>query len=310
MHLQETFGGVEVIRAFDREATFVARFRLALREALAAYNRSTIYSALYSPLMALLSAAAIALLLWLGAGAGAASWGITIGTLTAFVLLFQRFFEPITTLGDDWQTVQSALSGVERIFEVLALPAEARPAAQPAKHQHETIAVRNLVFGYLPDRPVLRGVSFTVQGGEHVAVVGRTGAGKSSMVHVIAGLYAPWQGGVRVAGRDPHSLTDAERRHVVGAVPQQVQLFSGTVRDNLTLGDESVSDETVTRAAAIAGAADFIAALPQGYDTVLSGSGRGGGVQLSSGQRQLLALARAGLEPSRTAAGRGDGRSR
>jgi ABC-type multidrug transport system fused ATPase/permease subunit len=130
------------------------------------------------------------------------------------------------------------------------------------------------------------------------------------MVHVIAGLYAPWQGGVRVAGRDPHSLTDAERRHVVGAVPQQVQLFSGTVRDNLTLGDESVSDETVTRAAAIAGAADFIAALPQGYDTVLSGSGRGDGVQLSSGQRQLLALARAGLEPSRTAAGRGDGRSR
>jgi ATP-binding cassette subfamily B protein len=292
-HLQETFGGVEVIRAFDREVTFVARFRVALREALAAYNRSTVYSALYSPIMALLSALAIALLLWLGAGAGAASWGITIGTLTAFVLLFQRFFEPITTLGDDWQTVQSALSGVERIFEVLALPAEARPVTQLAEYQHTAIAIRNLVFGYLPDRPVLRGVSFTVRGGEHVALVGRTGAGKSSMVHVIAGLYAPWSGTVEVAGRDPHSLSDDDRRRVVAVVPQLVQLFSGTVRDNLTLGDESVSDAALARATAIAGAADFIAALPQGYDTVLSGSGRGGGVQLSSGQRQLLALARA-----------------
>ncbi len=110
-HLQETLGGVEVIRAFGREATFVARFRLALREALAAFNRATVYSALYSPLMALLAAAAIALLLWVGTGGIGAAWGITIGTLTAFVLLFQRFFEPITTLGDDWQTVQSALSG-------------------------------------------------------------------------------------------------------------------------------------------------------------------------------------------------------
>jgi ATP-binding cassette subfamily B protein len=292
-HLQETFGGVEVIRAFAREATFVARFRVALREALAAYNRSTVYSALYSPIMALLSAAAIALLLWLGAGADAASWGITIGTLTAFVLLFQRFFEPITSLGDDWQTVQSALSGVERIFEVLGLPPEARPAAQPAEHQHEAIEIRNLVFGYLPDRPVLRGVSLTVRAGEHVALVGRTGAGKSSMVHVIAGLYTPWSGSIEVAGRDPRSLGDDERRRVVAVVPQLVQLFSGTLRDNLTLGDATVAEEAVARAAAIAGAAEFIAALPQGYDTVLSGSGRGGGVQLSSGQRQLLALARA-----------------
>jgi ATP-binding cassette subfamily B protein len=292
-HLQETLSGVEVIRAFGHEATFVARFRLALQEALRAYNRSTIYSALYSPMMALLSAVAIALLLWLGADAGAARWGITIGTLTAFVLLFQRFFEPITTLGDDWQTVQSALSGVERIFEVLALPAEARSAPQLAEHQQRAIEIRDLVFGYLPERPVLRGVSFAVRAGEHVALVGRTGAGKSSIVHLCGGLYAPWSGVVRVAGHNPQSLSDAERRHVLGVVPQQVQLFSGTVRDNLTLGDQSVSDEATARAAAIAGAAEFIAALPQGYDTVLSGSGGGGGVQLSSGQRQLLALARA-----------------
>jgi len=292
-HLQEMLGGVEVIRAFGREATFIARFRLALREALAAFNRATVYSAIYSPTMALLSASMIAFLLWLGTGGGAASWGISIGTLIAFVLLFQRFFEPITTLGDDWQTVQSALSGIERILEVLALPAEARPPAQPVVREHAAVALHNLVFGYLPAHPVLHGVSLTMQAGEHVALVGRTGAGKSSAVQLIGGLYTPWSGAVQVAGRDPRALTDAERRRVVGVVPQQVQLFSGTVRENLTLGDESVLDDAITRAATIAGAAAFINALPQGYDTLLSGAGRSGGTQLSAGQRQLLALARA-----------------
>src|SRR5258706_7919049 len=115
-HLQETLGGVEVIRALGREATFVARFRLALRAALAAFKRATVYSAVYSPIMALLAAAAIALLLWVGTGGIGAAWGISIGTLTAFVLLFQRFFEPITTLEDDWQTVHRALAAVERGF--------------------------------------------------------------------------------------------------------------------------------------------------------------------------------------------------
>jgi ATP-binding cassette subfamily B protein len=292
-HLQETLGGVEVIRAFGREMTFIARFRLALREALAAFNGAAVYSAIYSPIMALLSASAIALLLWVGTGGIGVDWGITIGTLTAFVLLFQRFFEPITTLGDDWQTVQSALSGIERIIEVLALPAEIQPDAQPAERCRDTIIIRDLAFGYVPDRPVLRGVSLSVQAGEHVALVGRTGAGKSSMVHLIGGLYAPWSGTVQIAGRDPRSLSDDERRRVVAVVPQQVQLFSGTVRDNLTLGDETVPGEAIARAAAIAGAAGFIEALPQGYDTLLSGSGRGGGTQLSAGQRQLLALARA-----------------
>lgn len=292
-HLQETLGGVEVIRAFGREATFVARFRLALRASLAAFNRSAIYSAVYSPIMALLSALTIALILWIGTGGVAAAWGISIGTLTAFVLLFQRFFEPITTLGDDWQTVQSALSGIERIFEVLALPAEARPAPQPAGGRHDAIAISELVFGYLPDRPVLRGVSLTVAASEHVALVGRTGAGKSSALHLVGGLYAPWSGTVRVVGGDPRALTDAERRRVVAVVPQVVQLFSGSVRQNLTLGDAAVPDEAIARAAAIAGAADLIGALPQGYDTVLSGSGSSGRTQLSAGQRQLLALARA-----------------
>jgi len=292
-HLQETLGGIEVIRAFGREATFVARFRLALRAALAASNRATVYSALYTPIMALLAAAATALLLWAGTGAIATSWGISIGTLTAFVLLFGRFFEPIVTLGDDWQTVQSALSGLERIFEVLALPTEQRPEARPVEQDQRGIALRDVVFGYSPEQPVLRGISFSVAPGEQVALVGRTGAGKSSVLHLLGGLYAPWAGTIRVAGHDPRALTDEQRRAVVGVVPQMVQLFSGTVWDNLTLWDRSLPRADVERAVNIAGAETLVRTLPQGYDTPLSGTGRSGGTQLSAGQRQLLALARA-----------------
>ena len=292
-HLQETLGGVEVIRALGSEAACIARFRAALRDGVAAYNRATVYSALYIPLIVIVSAGAMALVLWVGvAGQGLlASLHLSLGTLTAFVLLLQRFFVPIMTLGNEWQTVQAALAGLERIFQVLALPS-AQPAArnprQPLSRSHAAIEMRQVVFGYLPDRPVLRGVSLVVQPGEHLVLVGRTGAGKSSVVHLLGGLYTPWSGTVRVAGADPTTLTDDQRRRAMGVVQQVVHLFRGTVVDNLTLGDGSVSRAAVQRAAAIAGADVLIQRLPQGYDTWL-----GEGVQLSAGQRQLLALTRA-----------------
>lgn len=293
-HLQETLGGVEVIRAFGAEAVFVARFRGALQQALAAFNCATIYSATYSPLMGILAALSIALLLWAGVQPGFAAWHISIGTLTAFVLLFGRFFKPITSLGDEWQTVQSALSGAERVLEILALPAAPPPASPAPLADDSAIVLRDVVFGYAPNRAVLHGIHLEVRAGEQVAIVGRTGAGKSSILHLLGGLYAPWSGTVRVTGCEPRHLDEVQRRRVLGVVPQAVQLFSGTVRENLALGDATISLDAVQRAAQIAGADEFIQALPQGYDTPLGSSGgRGAGVQLSSGQRQLLALARA-----------------
>ncbi len=292
-HLQETLGGVEVIRALGSEAAFIARFRAALRDGVAAYNRATVYSALYIPLIVIVSAVAMALVLWVGVAGQSmlASLNISLGTLTAFVLLLQRFFVPIMTLGNEWQTVQAALAGLERIFQVLALPS-AHPAPrsplQPLSRSDPAVEMRQVIFGYLSNRPVLRGVSLVAQPGEHIVLVGRTGAGKSSVLHLLGGLYSPWSGTVRVAGADPTLLTDDQRRRAMGAVQQVVQLFRGTVFDNLTLGDRSGSREAVHRASAIAGADAFIQALPQGYDTLL-----GGGVQLSAGQRQLLALTRA-----------------
>ena len=223
-HLQEMLGGVEVIRALGSEAAFIARFRAALRDGLAAYNRATVYSALYIPLMVILSTLAMALVLWVGvAGQGMlASLDISLGTLTAFVLLLQRFFVPIMSLGNEWQTVQAALAGLERIFQVLALPSE-EPAPgsprQPHSRSNAAIEMREVVFGYLPNRPVLRGVSLAAQPGEHIVLVGRTGAGKSSVLHLLGGLYTPWSGTVRVAGADPTVLTDDQRRRAHGRGP-------------------------------------------------------------------------------------------
>jgi ATP-binding cassette, subfamily B, multidrug efflux pump len=292
-HLQEMLSGVEVIRALGSEAAFVARFRAALHDGLAAHNRATVYSALYIPLMVILSTLAMALVLWVGvAGQGLlASLDLSLGTLTAFVLLLQRFFVPIMSLGNEWQTVQAALAGLERILQVLALPAEQRvPGSQRQPHSRSNAAIemQEVCFGYLPNQPVLHGVSLAAQPGEHIVLVGRTGAGKSSVLHLLGGLYTPWSGTVRVAGADPAGLPDHERRRTLGVVLQVVQLFRGTVYDNLTLRDASASPQAVQRAATITGADAFIQTLPQAYDTLL-----GSGIQLSAGQRQLLALTRA-----------------
>jgi ATP-binding cassette subfamily B protein len=293
--LQEDLAGVDVIRAFGRQDQFSQRFRTALHRWLAAANTSTRYNAFYAPALAILSAIATALLLRIGGGGAAHAAGISIGTLTAFVLLFARFFAPLINLGDEWQNVQAALAGAERVFTLLAQPAQQPSAvtAAPADAAARPIDLRSVAFGYRPDRPILHDIDLTVAAGEHVAIVGRTGAGKTTLLALLAGLYRPDHGHVRLAGHDPAAMTDEQRRHLLGVVTQAVHLFTGTVIDNVTLGDPTFSTAQVIRACQIAGADPFIRSLPDEYDTVLSGLGRGEGVTLSAGQRQLLALARA-----------------
>ncbi len=196
------------------------------------------------------------------------------------------------------------MAGAERIFGTLALagddPGHRAPAhaaadtpAHAADRSSWPVVLDRVQFGYGPGQPVLRDLSLQVRPGEHVALVGRTGAGKTTALHLLAGLYRPWAGTVVVGGCDPVALDEAERSRVLGVVPQVVQLFSGTVVDNLTLGDTSVPDDAVIEAARIAGVDAFIRMLPDGYRTMLSGSGGGTGARLSAGQEQLLALARA-----------------
>jgi ATP-binding cassette subfamily B protein len=293
--LQESLRGIEVIRAFGRESEAVGGFRQVLSGALAASNRATRFSALYTPVTAILASLAVAALLWAGTRPAFEAFGISLGTLAAFLILLQRVFQPVTALGEEWQTVQGALAGAERIFATLALaPENVGPSTvRPNSGEQPPIHLLDVVFGYTEDQPVLHRTSLVVNASEHVALVGRTGAGKTSALQILAGLYTPWAGMVRIAGRDPASLDESERRKVLGVVPQVVQLFSGTVFENLTLGDTSVPEAAVLDAARIAGADAFVRALPMGYQTLLSSSSGGQGTQLSAGQQQLLALARA-----------------
>jgi len=294
--LQENLRGIEIIRAFGREPEAIDGFRRVLGGALAASNRATWYSALYTPVTAILSALAVAALLWAGTRDAFVPFGVSLGTLAAFLILLQRVFQPITALGEEWQTVQGAMAGAERIFATLATPAE---AAEPtgrhtaAERDQPPILLDDVAFGYSAGLPVLQRISVRVAAGEHVALVGRTGAGKTTALQLLAGFYAPWAGAVRVAGRDPALLGETERRRLLGVVPQVVQLFSGTVLENLTLGDLSVPEEAVLDAAAIAGIDAFIRSMPLGYQTPLGHEKSGRGTQLSAGQQQLLALARA-----------------
>jgi ATP-binding cassette subfamily B protein len=329
---------VEVVRAFHWEWRIVQRFRRVLAETLRVQNHAIALGAVYDPALNILQAALVAIFLMLSASPVLEAAHVTIGTLTAFVLLFDQFFGPLLAIGNDWQAVQGALAGVERVLQVLAMPTEnadlpegdhapeyrrapegdhapeyrrapegdhapeyrrapeyrlRSPLPDADTEDGALVRVEGVTFGYLADRPVLSDVSLRVMPGQHVAIVGRTGAGKSSLFQLLGGLYRPWEGRVRIAGRDPAEVVADERRRLIGAVPQVVWLYGGTVTDNLTLGDATMAPEAVAEAARIAGAESFIGALAAGYDTLISDAGRGKGVQLSGGQRQLLALARA-----------------
>ena len=305
-HLQETLVGAETIQAFGRQEAFIHRLRVTLTETLVASNRASACSAVYSPNVAMIAAIAGAGLLWIGARGGLASWEISLGTLTAFVLLLQRAFAPLAALGEQWQTVQGALAGVERVFEVLAVPSDRIEGARvegrgtsgtrrEAREHGDAPAgeLEDVVFGYAPGQPILHHVSLAIAPGEHVALVGRTGAGKSSALSLLGGLYEPWEGRVAVLGRNPRELAPAERRRLFGVVPQTALLFNGTVLENVTLFDPTVSREMAEEAVRLAGAEGFVEALPHGYETLLAGVGGGRGMRLSAGQTALLALARA-----------------
>ncbi len=297
---QESLNGIKVIHTFGQERTFEGRLDRDLGGFLAAVNRASLFNSYFPPAMDILKGLLTAALIWVGitamggAGAGVAAGlaaGVTVGVLVAYLQLVGRLFNPLTSLSDEWQTIQEALAGVERINEVLRLAAEPRPAWSdpPPGAAKGRVLVADLRFGYQPDRPVLHGVDLEVRPGQRLAIAGRTGAGKTSFLSLLAGVYAPWEGAITVDGVDPRSIRPGDRRRLLGVVPQTIQLTDGTIRENITLGDSTITAEVVTRVGRLVGLDDYFRTLPQGYDTYLGP----GGIRLSHGQEQLLSLARA-----------------
>ncbi len=310
-YLNEQITGVLVTQLFNREQRSRARFEELSTDYLNAQFNSSKVFAVFFPMISFLSTAALALLLNLG-GQLVLSDLASIGTLIAFIQYTDQAFQPIRQLAERYNTLQSAMASSERIFKVLDTNAEVvdrpdpKPLAQPVRGE---IAFQDVWFSYtagpqaanapLPGDGegetgdgidwVLRGISFTIPAGQSVAVVGATGAGKTSLVSLMARFYDIQKGAITLDGVDIRDLRQEEVRRHIGAVPQDPVCFSGTIADNIRLHSSTISDEQMRRAAEIANAAPFIERLPGSYDYEV----RERGSNLSVGQRQLLAFARA-----------------
>ena len=295
--LQEHISGMKIVQLFNREAEELRRFREINDAHRQAQIKTVFYFALFWPAVQLVSDTALGLVLWVG-GLRALDGTLTLGVLIAFIQYVRQFFEPIRNLSDQYNMLQSAMAGAERIFGLLdqdtALPEPARPVRVERLRGH--IEFRNVWFTYdeLPtdgQEPnwVLRDVSFTVEPGQHLAIVGATGAGKTTIINLLLRFYDVQRGQILVDGHDVRDYALRDLRRHIGLVLQDVFLFSGTVLDNITLGDPSIPFEKVQEAARLIGADRFIERLPNGYFQDV----RERGLTLSHGQRQLLSFVRA-----------------
>ena len=314
-YLNEQITGMLVTQLFNRDERSRIRFDELSRDYRAAQFKSLLAFSVFFPTVSFLAVAATALLLNLG-GQIVLGGLATNGLLVAFIQYTDQTFAPIRNMAENYNTLQSAMASSERIFRILDTPEDvvdqAEPAALPRPVRGE-VEFKDVWFSYNPTadhRPpttdkdesrssvvgrrssddwVLRGISFRIRAGQAVAVVGATGAGKTSLISLLARFYDIQQGAITLDGVDIRSVRQAELRRHIGAVPQDPVCFSGTIASNIRLHDESIGDEQVRRAAEIANAAPFIERLPGGYSYEV----RERGSNLSVGQRQLLAFARA-----------------
>jgi ATP-binding cassette subfamily B protein len=290
-YLQEHLSGMPVVQLFGRESASAARFAELNDEHLEAHLRSITVYAIFFPVVELLTAVSLALLLWYG-GLRAVGGTLTVGVLAAFIQLTRRFFQPLQDLAEKFNLLQSAMASSERIFRTLDEPITiqepARPAALPAPVRGE-VRFEHVWFRYSADGPwVLRDVSFTAPPGATVALVGHTGAGKTTVISLLLRFYEPERGRITVDGVDIRTLAFSTLRGLIGFVQQDLFLFTGDVLRNVVL-DAPVPETTARDAARRVGADRFIERLPAGYAHVLGERGR----SLSVGERQLLSFARA-----------------
>ena len=295
-YLQERLSGMRVVQLFGREEASAERFAELNREHLAAHLRSITIYAIFFPVVEVLTAVAMALLLWYG-GLRVLDGTLTVGVLAAFIQYTRRFFQPLQDLSEKFNLLQSAMASSERVFALLdepvAVPEPARPRPLPRPLRGE-VRFEGVWFRYSPDGPwVLRDVSFLASPGRTVALVGHTGAGKTTVVNLLLRFYDPDRGRITVDGVDIRELSTSDLRSAIGFVQQDLFLFTGDILHNLTLGAPITAD-VARRAAERVGAHRFIERLPSGYSHRLGERGR----NLSVGERQLLSFARAlALDP-------------
>ena len=292
-YLQERITGMATVQQFRREARDFEEFERIDRTYRNANVQSIFYYAVFYPAIELISALAAALIIWVGGG-----WvlgGIlTLGSLVASLQYSSRFFRPITDMSEKFNILQGAMASSERIFQLLDTPVEIRSGvgSRPSTGSGRKIgriSFENVTFAYIPGEPVVRNVSFTVDPGQRVAIVGATGSGKTTIVSLLLRFYDAQEGRITIGGIDIRDMDLHELRSLFGLVLQDVHLFSGTIGGNVRLGNEAIDEGAVRRAVEAVHASGFIDRLPAGLDTPVAERG----ATLSVGQKQLLSFARA-----------------
>lgn len=285
----EALHNIRTICALGLEDYMSARYDRRIGESYAAVEKTNFYDAVYSPVVLTLNAAVVGVVMLLSASGDArvlTLFGMSVGTSVAVINYISRIFAPIESLGMEIQTIQSAMAGVKRINAFLAQPERAAQAAESAAVPRGDVAVDHVTFGY-GGRTVLSDLSFTVKAGEQATLVGRTGAGKSTVFKLLLGLYRPEKGTVTISGVDVSQITDRQRRSCIGCVEQHFARVPGTVLDQITLGDPRITRDMARKAARLAGLDAAICAFPDGYDTRCTDG------MFSQGEWQLLSIARA-----------------
>lgn len=284
----ETLHNIRTIRALGTEAYMERRYDKRIADGYAAMERTNFYDAIYSPVVLLLNAVVVAIVMLLSASGNATVltlFGMSVGTSVAIINYISRIFAPIESLGMEIQTIQSAMAGVKRIDAFLTQPERTIPGERQ-KAARGDVELAHVTFGY-GEKQVLNDFSMTVHQGEQVTLIGRTGAGKSTIFKLLLGLYPPESGSVTIGGVPVADITDRERRTCISCVEQHFARVPGTVLDQITLGDPQITAEMAKNAAQLAGIDTAIRALPDGYDTVCSEG------MFSQGEWQLLSIARA-----------------
>jgi ABC-type multidrug transport system fused ATPase/permease subunit len=288
--LQERLSGMRTVQLFATEEYQRRIFAGINQENFVAGMKQVHVFAIFMPLMEVASALALGLLVWHGGGK-VLGGEISLGSLVAFISYMQMFFKPIRDISEKYNIMQAAMASTERIFEFMDQREEIQEPAQPIQplRKEGHLQFRDVSFGYQEDRPVLHGISFEVRPGEMVAIVGATGAGKSTVVHLLERFYDPLGGSILLDGVDVRSWPSGELRSQLGLVMQDVFIFSGTFEANISLDREGVPAGKVQWAARQANADRFISRLPRQYGQEIGE----GGSNLSAGERQLLSFARA-----------------
>lgn len=284
----ETLHNIRTIHALGLESYMEQRYDQRIGESYAAMEKTNFYDAIYSPVVFLLNAAVVGIVMLLSASGNAdvlAMFGMSVGTSVAIINYISRIFSPIESLGMEIQTIQSAMAGVKRIDTFLNQPE--RAISQERKNTARgDVVLSHVTFGY-GEKPVLSDFSMTVKEGEQVTLVGRTGAGKSTVFRLLLGLYQPEKGDITIGGVNVSAIPDHERRACIVCVEQRFSRVPGTVLDQITLSDPTITEEMAQNAAKLAGMDDAIRALPDGYNTICIDG------MFSQGEWQLLSIARA-----------------